>query len=310
MSQPTFHAGEQALQRHAGVADKLAEIGPRVIRGYMPDQHREFFAQLPWLLMGSIDATGRPVVSVLAGAPGFICSPDAQTLVIGVRPPGHDPVARSLAVGSAIGLLGIEPHTRRRNRMNGVVTQVREAHFVVQVTQSFGNCPKYIQAREPHWVEGPTGEPCWEECGQLDQEAIHLIGCADTFFIASAHPLAAGAAAASHGVDVSHRGGQPGFVRVDSSRALTVPDYQGNFFFNTLGNLQVNPQAGMLFIDFDSGDLLHVAVSTQILLDGPEIGEFAGAQRLLRCEVQMVRRLRAALLLRWGPAEQSPHLPR
>ena len=117
----TFHEGEVALQERAGSRAKLAEIGPRVIRDHMPDQHREFFAQLPFVLVGTVDAQGQPWASVLAGEPGFVSSPDPRRLVVRARPLAHDPLAANLADGAAIGLLGIEPHTRRRNRLNGWV---------------------------------------------------------------------------------------------------------------------------------------------------------------------------------------------
>jgi predicted pyridoxine 5'-phosphate oxidase superfamily flavin-nucleotide-binding protein len=143
----------------------------------------------------------------------------------------------------------------------------------------------------------------------LDQAARDLIRRADTFFIATAYPAAAGGGS-SHGVDVSHRGGKPGFVRVDADGTLTAPDFIGNFFFNTLGNLAVNPRAGLLFVDFDSGDLLHVAADAQIIWEGRELESFAGAQRLLRFHVREMRRIEGALPLRWGTAGISPFLAR
>ncbi|MEP6790450.1 MAG: pyridoxamine 5'-phosphate oxidase family protein [Ramlibacter sp.] len=303
-----FHEGEQALQQRAGAYERLAEIGPQIIRDHMPDQHRHFFVQLPMLLAGSIDAQGQPWASVLAGPPGFMESPDPQQLVVNALPLPGDPLQRGLAPGMQIGLLGIEPHTRRRNRMNGVVARVDEAGFAVRVTQSFGNCPKYIQARRPQFAAGRATQAALQEGPQLDDEAIRMIRSADTFYIATAHPLAAHSKAAGQGVDVSHRGGKPGFVRVDGTGTLTVPDFLGNFFFNTLGNIALNPRAGLLFIDFDNGDLLYLAVRAAIVLDGREVQAFAGAQRLLRFEVTAMRRVRAALALRWSEAELSPQL--
>jgi uncharacterized protein len=308
MAHTPFHEGEQALQRHTGSFTRLAETGPKVIRDYMPDQHRQFFELLPMLLVGSLDAQGQPWASVLAGPPGFVVSPDPLQLAVAASALPHDPLQQNLKVGVQVGLLGIEPHTRRRNRMNGVVTQASDKGFVVQVTQSFGNCPKYIQARKPEFMPQGRGQPAMHEATQLDQAAVAMIRNADTFFIATAHPSAAYALGPSQGVDVSHRGGKPGFVRVDDASRLTVPDFKGNFFFNTLGNISVNPRAGLLFIDFDTGDLLYLAVQARIILDGAEVAAFSGAQRLLRFQVQAARRVQAALPLRWGPAELSPHL--
>ena len=142
---------------------------------------------------------------------------------------------------------------------------------------------------------------------ELDAAARALVASADTFFIATAHPLAGRSEARPMGVDVSHRGGKPGFVKVEGD-VLTVPDFVGNAFFNTLGNLAVNPRCGLLFIDFASGDLLHIAARGEIVQDGPEVLAFGGAQRLMRFCVQFAWRRPAALPLRWGEAQLSPAL--
>ncbi len=302
MQHATFHEGEQAVQRRVGAAvhERLAEIGPQVIRGFMPDQHRDFFAQLPFVVVGSVDAGGQPWASVLTGPPGFMNSPDPQQLQIGGLPSAHDPLSSNLHDGAAVGLLGIEPHTRRRNRMNGVVQDLGQTGFAVHVSQSFGNCPKYIQARRPEFVEQGGGGPQVHEAAGLDDAARRMIAAADTFFIATAH--------AEQGADVSHRGGKPGFVRVDDDGTLTAPDFLGNFFFNTLGNIALEPRAGLLFIDFENGDLLYLAVQASIIWGGPEVDEFKGAQRLLRFKVTAMRRVTGGLPLRWGVALPSPQL--
>jgi hypothetical protein len=132
---------------------------------------------------------------------------------------------------------------------------------------------------------------------------------ADTFFIATAHPSSAGSANPARGVDVSHRGGKPGFVHVSADGArLTVPDFVGNFLFNTLGNLALNPHAGLLFVDFSSGGLLHVAVRGSVIWDGPQVRAFEGAQRLMQFEVDAWRWIDGSLPLRWGAGELSPFL--
>jgi len=308
-----FHAGERALQTLAGSREVMAAAGSRVIRDFMPDQHRDFFAQLPFLVVGSMDAQLQPWASVLAAPPGFAHSPDPTHLRIDALPMADDPLVAQLVQGASLGLLGIQPHTRRRNRMNGNVEAIDAAGFLVEVQQSFGNCPKYIQAREPLFAAGQPAAPAQRLDG-LDDAARALIARADTFFIASAFPQHAAdgdeADPAAQGVDVSHRGGLPGFVRVGEDGVLTVPDFTGNRFFNTLGNLSVHPRAGLLFIDFESGDLLHLTATAEIVWDGPEVAAFEGAERLLRLRVEQVLRRPGALPLRWGGAEVSPHLAR
>lgn len=306
MERAAFHAGEIALQRQAGVEGRLAAIGPAVIRDHMPQQHRDFFAQLPFLVAGALDASGQPWATVLAGSPGFVTSPHERALAVQAVPGLHDPLHDAVVDGAPVGLLGIEPQTRRRNRMNGVVAGRTAEGFAVTVSQSFGNCPKYIQARRPEFIGGGPPAQQVRRLDGLDAAARVAIELADTFFIATAHPQA-DAFTPSQGVDVSHRGGKPGFVRVEGD-VLTVPDFIGNFFFNTLGNLQVNPRCGLLFIDFANGTLLHLAARGEIVTEGEALRGFDGAQRLLRLRVLSAVRRDGALPLRWGEAELSPHL--
>jgi len=301
-----FHAGERALQARAGVADQLDALGPRVLRSFMPDQHREFFGLLPWVLVGSLDRQGQPWASALAGAPGFMEAATAHALTIRALPHPLDPLAANLREGAPVGLLGLQPHTRRRNRLNGVVA-MHDGGWQVRVGQSFGNCPKYIQAREPLAWPDPPPPSLVHDGTALDAASRELIARADTFFIATAHPDALLSGDPAHGVDVSHRGGPPGFVQLQGD-TLTVPDFVGNAFFNTLGNLVANPLAGLLFMDFERGDLLWVAATAELHWDGPLLAAFPGAQRVLRFQVRQVRRVAAALPLRWTAAEVSGHL--
>jgi predicted pyridoxine 5'-phosphate oxidase superfamily flavin-nucleotide-binding protein len=113
----------------------------------------------------------------------------------------------------------------------------------------------------------------------------------------------------SYGADVSHRGGRPGFVRTDDAVTLTVPDYIGNSLFNTIGNLQVNPRAGLLFPNFVTGDILMLATRATVIWDDPEVREFAGAQRLLRFQIDSTIRLPQSLPLRSdGNVDYAPDL--
>jgi hypothetical protein len=100
-------------------------------------------------------------------------------------------------------------------------------------------------------------------------------------------------------VDVSHRGGPAGFVQVAADGRLLVRDYVGNSFFNTLGNLQLEPRCGLLFVDFASGDRLQLAGRAELLWE-PERADAAPAtQRLLRIEVRQAVLVRGGLPLRW-----------
>jgi predicted pyridoxine 5'-phosphate oxidase superfamily flavin-nucleotide-binding protein len=300
------------MQQRAGVREHLAGIGDRVIRDHMPKQHRELFRKLPTLIVGSVDAQRRPWASILAGKPGFVHDLDAYRLRVDARPFVGDRLAEHLALGASLGLLGLEPQTRRRNRMNGRVTALDERGFVVAVEQSFGNCPQYIQARTPVWVaDGLASAPrrAVEHGGaDLSDELVAFVQSANTFFIASAAPLGN---ARNAGVDVSHRGGRPGFVRIDDTpqgSVLTVPDFRGNFFFNTLGNIVANPQVGLLFIDYEHGDLLQLGARAVVIEGGDEVRQFEGAQRLLRISVERSVFSPGALPLRWSAPQPAVQL--
>ncbi|HWT35647.1 MAG TPA: pyridoxamine 5'-phosphate oxidase family protein [Paraburkholderia sp.] len=301
-----FHADELAAQRLAGVDIQANSSGRRGIRRSMPDQHREFFARQPFMVFGGVDASGQPWATIRTGTPGFVSSPDARTLRIqGGALPG-DPLEGRWQTGAMIGGLGIQPHTRRRNRVNGVVTAVDGDAVTLDVSQSFGNCAKYIQGRVPTFIERAEGDaPARQEvASQLSDADRALLAHADTFYIASANT--ADDAGLARGADVSHRGGVPGFVRVDDAATFTTPDFTGNKFFNTIGNLLHDPRAGLLFIDFASGDLLYLAVRAEIVWPGPELAAFEGAERLIRFHVKEVRRSKGVLPFRWSDVEYAP----
>jgi len=305
-----FHGGELALQDRLGVRDRVGRFAARAIVDRLPNQHRAFYEQLPFALLGSLDARGRPWASLLAGDPGFLSSPDPQRLQVAALPFAGDPAADNLAPGAPVGLLGIDLETRRRNRLSGRVVGRSAEGFDIAVHQAFGNCPQYIQSRRLQPLEdgAPPGPRGVSRATQFDSRAKALIAQADTLFIASA----AGAAVtgAAQGVDVSHRGGKPGFVRLEDDRTFLLPDFAGNRYFNTLGNILLNPKCGFLFVDFAGGSLLSMTGAAEIIWDAVELRAFAGAERLLRFQAEEVVRLDACLPFRFVFDSFSPSLAR
>lgn len=299
-----WHAGERYLQASVGVADQMEYYGPRIMRDHLPEQHRRFYNRLPYLMLGAVDEQGRPWATLLEGPPGFMHSDDPLLLEIDRLPAHGDPVKSALNTGAAVGLLGIDLATRRRNRMNGTLSAASPSGFTVSVVHAFGNCPQYIQPRgvNPAGLDqdSPDVEP--EHLRELDEAARVAIRQADTFFIASY--VDPDGDASRRSVDVSHRGGDRGFVRIEGD-VLTIPDYAGNMHFNTLGNLLLNPRAGLLFIDFESGDTLQLTGRTELILDGSQIATFPEAERLWTLTVEQVVRRRGALGLRWRVEDDS-----
>jgi uncharacterized protein len=288
-----FHEDELRAQALAG----HQRVGRVAIRPFMPDQHREFFALLPYVFVATLDADGWPMASALTGEPGFVQSPDPTTLRIGTLPAPDDPAAPTCRAGAEIGLLGLDFTTRRRNRANGRLVAVDDG-LTVGIAQSFGNCAQYIQTRTPS-PRAAAGTPV-EPLDRLDAAACALIEASDTFFVASRSRTGVD----EGGLDMSHRGGKPGFVGV-TGNTLAIPDFRGNRFYNTLGNLLGDPRAGLLFIDFASGDILQLQGRTTIDWH-PEGSGPTGAERLWRVDVTRAWRRRGAFPFAWRFGDYAP----
>lgn len=293
-SSSPFHRGEIDVQQRVGVPARMSDRAKVSIRTWMPDQHREFFAGLEYILVGSSDGAGWPVPSLLFGPRGFVSSPDPGRLRIDALPRTFDPLGGNLSIGASVGILGIDLTNRRRNRMNGTVVAIDEKGFELAVVQSFGNCAQYIHTRDIHPARdvppdhaGPGEMEAFEV---LDEATRELIRRSATFFVASCAP---GADGSSFDCDVSHRGGKPGFVDVAGNQ-ITVPDFAGNSFFNTLGNFVLNPRAGLLFVDFATGDAVVLEGTIELLWDDQSVQGFEGAERAWRLHITAGRRVRAA----------------
>ncbi|WP_137226073.1 pyridoxamine 5'-phosphate oxidase family protein [Shewanella sp. MEBiC00475] len=259
---PSWHQGELTMQQRAGTEKRMAEIGPKFIRQYLPQQHRDFFESLSMIFIGYAEQPLHTNASVLFGTPGFVQSITETELVINTQYSMGDFINDHLNVGDRIGLLGIVFETKRRNRINGVITDINQKSIRVKVLQSYGNCPKYIQPKAL-LPNSDYGEFSRTTRSQLSQADRLLITNADAFFIGSRFDD--GQQLNNRGADISHRGGPAGFVSINEQGQLLVNDYVGNGFFNTLGNLLENPIASLLFCDWQQGHALHITVSSQIM---------------------------------------------
>jgi uncharacterized protein len=304
--QSPWHTGELAIQRSIGVAERMETVGRSNLRNFLLEQHREFYPLLPFIALGAVDPAGDAWATLRAGRPGFLSSSDTKTLSFHLDRDPNDPADIGMNGGDSVGALGIDLSTRRRIRLNGKVHRNGTKGFSIEVVQSFGNCPRYIHNRNPAFTldaETPTKSPP-QISSSLDAHARAMIAEADTFFVASYADTEDG----TRQVDVSHRGGKPGFVRIDEDGTLTIPDFNGNLFFNTLGNFLVNPRAGLVFVDFSTGDELQLTGDAKVILDSPEIPAFHGAERLWQFKPRRVIFRKEALPLRWSEGSgASPH---
>ena len=257
-----FHEGELAVQEKAGVADDAARLEGMLRPASLEGGAKLFLAQREFAAITGRDHDGRLWTSALTGAPGFLESA-GSTLAIHTAPGSGDPLYR-LPADQQVGILVIELAIRRRVRINGLLTTSAD-ELEIQADQAYGNCPQYIH---PHEITQPASGRAVITDGTIGQAETKLIEEADTFFLGTAHP--------TRGADTSHKGGEPGFVKIDGTD-LWWPDFPGNNMFNSLGNLAVDPTASVLFLDFATGTALHLSGTATIEWDAP--GETGRAVR-------------------------------
>jgi hypothetical protein len=284
----SFHPGEREVQRRAGVAEEARSVGRIIGRALTPPVAR-FLARQRLAVASSLDGGGRVWASLLTGPAGFLAPAGPERLRIAAAPAPHDPLATNLIVRPELGLVVFDPRTRQRMRVNGVIGRFDDHGLQVDIRQLYGNCPKYIQRREPE-ADVPATPSVPRIATRLDARQREWIATADTLFIASFHP--------EGGADASHRGGMPGFVRVLEPGRLTFPDYPGNAMFNTLGNLLEYPRAGLLLVDFTTGDVLQLTGTARLVDD-----------RSVVFDLDEARETRTATALRFRLIEYSPANP-
>jgi uncharacterized protein len=230
-----FHPGE--LQVHSKLGVQSIEATMRsFVRPAMPEQHRDFFCSLPFLIIAARDGAGDPWATALTGTGPpeqhgtFVMSPNSKTLSIASLPRPGDPLEGAFVAGADVGVLGIELHTRRRNRANGHIDEqqrsrsmrpnIADTTFTLAIDQSFGNCPQYITERNWRWdASPPPSGPA--RSAALSPEQQQWLRHADTLFLASGYR--GDREAAAYGMDASHRGGDPGFVRVHDESHFSFP---------------------------------------------------------------------------------------
>ncbi|GMU64544.1 MAG: oxidoreductase [Acidobacteriota bacterium] len=278
------------MQRRAGLREAAARVGRIIAPGLPRDAGRRLLPSYRLAVAATVDGEGRPRATPLTGPPGFLRSLDDDLVEIATPVAPDAPLARDLAGRPELGLLAFDPTRRFRLRLNGRALLTTDG-FHLLVDQAYGNCQKYIQLRRAVGdVARPTAGPPREGVALSERQAAWIEG-SDTLFIVSCHPTA--------GADASHRGGFPGFVRVEGADRLSFADYPGNAMFNTLGNLVAWPQLALLFVDFATGDTLEVAGRALV-----------GSRREVEVRVETVREASGEVPLRYELVEYSPVLPR
>lgn len=296
-----FHLGELAVQTQAGVQTEAQQL-KKMIRPSLTPAAQKFLGEQAFAVTGSVDAQGRIWTSLLLGQPGFIQVRNPATVAVTPLPIPSDPFYANIGSHAAIGILVIDLTNRRRLRINGQAHRQHDGKIIVKIKETFFNCPKYIQVRHLETdVEKIAAVPKISTRKALLKRNQDWITQADTFFLASYHP--------KRGADASHRGGFPGFVRVVSAEKLIFPDYAGNNLFQTSGNLRLNPQAGLLFLDFLTGSTLQLVGKAQVIWDIRRVKTIPGAERLVEFDIERVLETQQAVAWRWRFGEYSPANP-
>jgi hypothetical protein len=281
------HEGEQAIQRQAGEGGPgwgSPMFGPEIPQGFGP-----FIRDQRMLVIGGADDDGAIWSTIVDGPTGFAEPVDERTVVIDALPAPGDPLREVFRTERQIGVLALQPQTRRRIRMNGIARRDGD-HLVMRTEQVLGNCPKYLQTRTIKET-APRGAGPAVTGEELSTDQQRWIEGADTFFIASLSP--------EHGADSSHRGGMPGFVTVVNPRKIVWPDYTGNQFYMTLGNMHLNPAAGLLFLDWENGHTLQLTGQGRIDWNPAGAQKYPGALRVVEFDIAKVVQIDHASSLRW-----------
>ncbi len=134
----------------------------------------------------------------------------------------------------------------------------------------------------------------------LDEDDAAFVRAADMVFVATAD--------ADGRPTCSYKGGDPGFVRVPDPRTLELPNYDGNGMYLSWGNVLVNPQVGLLFIDWQRQRRLRIEGMAEIDWDVP--ADLPGAQFVVRVRTMTVYPNCPRYIHRMELAERSRFVPR
>lgn len=303
-SKDRFHPGERAVQANAGES-AIAERNVTVMSEAVIGGARPFIAKQFMVALGSIDGAGRVWASVVFGRPGFAQAGDGTAITLNVPQAERDmedPLWTNIAGQRDLGMLFIELASRRRYRVNGRVTRFDADGAEVTIREAYPNCPKYIRRRQLR-VQGDARLPSQAAHGTVLRGSVaELVRGADTVFVASRHAQA--------GADASHRGGGAGFVQIVDEGTLRIPDFHGNSMFNTLGNFELDPRAGLCIPDFASGRMLQLTGSARVQWrqDDPD-NQTGGTGRYWEFKVERWILRDTPQPLQWEYLDASPFNP-
>lgn len=267
----TFHDGEKKIQEMAG-EQSAANSNGRMIASSIIRGAINFIEKQSMVILSTVDENQNVWTSIMIGDYGFVKVLDSETLSIDldkVHSDQDDVFYENVKANPAVGTLFIELSTRRRFRINGSAT-VANGTIEIAVAESYPNCPQYIQQRLISRPEAfDSVQASRFEGNTLTTELMEWIKTADTIFV--------GSQSNEGRMDASHRGGNPGFVKIVDDNTIRIPDYKGNGLFNTLGNISQNPNTGLLLVDFEGKRTLQLIGTAQVFFDQSSGGDVSKA---------------------------------
>lgn len=301
-----YHKGELLAQELAGET-RQAEFNGQAISNSIIEGALHFITEQEYVIVSIVDNQNNIWTSVLSGERGFMNAPDPKTILINKAVTDiteEDIFWKTLKKSNKIGMLIIELASRRRIRINGVVSHLDQNIVRIKVQEAYPNCMKYIQRRHivdrKSWSNDNIEDSTYGIT--LNSYQKELITSSDTFFIGSADTKG--------NLDVSHRGGNPGFVELVGDNTIRIPDYKGNSMFNTFGNFMLNDHAAAVFWDFKHGKLLQMIGTANIHWDNPSTEkQTAGTGRYWEFKLTKWMEQKIGRDFTWEFLDYSPHNP-
>lgn len=261
MSMETFHEGERRVQQRVGELLQADRNSP-VIAAHIPAGAIPFLREQSLLVLAVLDSNAAWCLPMVGRAGWMSATRSSLHIDLGqATVPVDERIQRAAANRQMAGGIVLDFATRRRLRINGRLEMASDTLMVLTVAEAYPNCPKYITQRALVWSEDAPKFLLrkGEELGDEQRDALRRT---DIFFIATQHP--------DRGLDASHRGGNPGFVESPASSTFRFPDYAGNSFFNTLGNLELDARVGVLLPDFRNGEALALTGEATVNYEDPQ----------------------------------------
>lgn len=297
-----YHEGElevQVLTGEQAIASKLSSL----IQNTVPTRALGFVRQQSVIWIGISGMDGLPCSFPLFGPPGFVNPGNKKQIEINLEANHSIPDLwhSTMLTGKSIACLIIDFSTRSRLRINGVIRKMSETQLIIDIHEAYPNCPKYIRKREIQHKPTYSEFTLTASGIKLNEQTKSMINCSDTAFVAST---------AKKGADVSHRGGEKGFIKFFKENKILVPDYKGNSMFNTLGNFQNNPHGGITLVDFNQGYYLQLTgkINIDFHNDSSQVIT-GGTNRFWEMEVLKWYLFKIKSNLEWEHFDYSPYNP-